>query len=67
MDFVNFVHSQSLTALLMKKILLSVILFCVLSSFGMAQVGMPRIGDMKGVRMDTVSKKIEDYSTAVLL
>ncbi|ATS10051.1 GLPGLI family protein [Porphyromonas gingivalis] len=60
--FVNFVHPQSLTASLMKKILSTVILFCILSSFGVAQVGVPRIDDMRGMRMDTVSKKIKDYA-----
>ncbi|BAG34041.1 conserved hypothetical protein [Porphyromonas gingivalis ATCC 33277] len=60
--FVNFVHPQSLTASLMKKILSTVILICILSSFGVAQVGVPRIDDMRGMRMDTVSKKIKDYA-----
>ena len=46
----------------MKKILSTVILFCILSSFGVAQVGVPRIDDMRGMRMDTVSKKIKDYA-----
>lgn len=46
----------------MKKILSSVILICILSSFGVAQVGVPRIDDMRGMRMDTVSKKIKDYA-----
>ena len=46
----------------MKKILSTVILICILSSFGVAQVGVPRIDDMRGMRMDTVSKKIKDYA-----
>ena len=46
----------------MKKILSTVILICILSSFGVAQVGVPRINDMRGMRMDTVSKKIKDYA-----